>query len=120
MSNEHNTKLIESKFENYDELLHSKECILWLEFERRMGYSPNYHSGSSDAALIRILLERYGHELQKNPELVWVPRVAEPVEIPEKRPADYCEVGSARCFSCSWQGKYPVSGCPICHRSFCD
>jgi len=32
--------------------------------------------------------------------------------------SDYCQVGSDHCFSCGWQGKYRVSGCPLCHASF--
>ena len=34
-------------------------------------------------------------------------------------PKDYCEVGMSSC-SCGWVGKYPVSGCPECNRSFCE
>jgi len=33
---------------------------------------------------------------------------------------NYCEIGSDRCLNCSWQGQYPVSGCPECHKSFVE
>lgn len=32
----------------------------------------------------------------------------------------YCEIGMDRCISCGWQGSYPVSGCPLCKRSFVE
>jgi len=36
----------------------------------------------------------------------------------DRKPADYCEIGSSRCLKCGWTGDYPVSGCPKCHHSF--
>jgi hypothetical protein len=38
----------------------------------------------------------------------------------EKEPKDFCPVGMSHCSSCGWTGKYPVSGCPQCRRSFCE
>ena len=40
----------------------------------------------------------------------------EPLES-EKKPG-YCAIGMDRCVECSWQGDYPVSGCPSCNQSF--
>lgn len=35
-------------------------------------------------------------------------------------PKDYCEADSSRCVVCGWEGDYPISGCPVCNRSFCE
>ncbi len=40
-------------------------------------------------------------------------------EFEKEFPEDYCMVGKSSC-NCGWQGEYPVSGCPLCHESFCE
>lgn len=31
--------------------------------------------------------------------------------------SDYCEIGMSSC-QCGWRGRYPLSGCPCCSKSF--